>query len=818
VEETATKPEVGPVTMDTKTPEGGPDFVEELVLSNADPVDVVGILEKMTGRMALIEQKLPKTKIFIDIPYKITRSEAISAVESVLSLNGIAVVDMGEKFMKIVTSKSAITQSPGIIEESLLQYEPSQRVVSKFFKLQYLDAGEFQKSIKSILTPSTSNTILFAASNSLFITDTMANLQNVENLIQRTDTPIKMIEEINFIPLNHVKASAIAKKFEQLKRGTLKKYLAATTIDSDDSSNQLIVITPKENFSVIDDIVKHLDNKCETLLKHEVIRIKHADAVKIAKVVSEIVKEQRRRIEKENKMAFERQQAQLTAQGNIAKSLGKAASGSRSNQQISNSFSDYISTQQIPGELGDEQTTQFSANLALTSEPRSNSIIIYGTASDVSQVKSLIANLDVLLDQVRIEVIIAEVTLTKGQQSGMDAFGLDYNQKDNGNAFAGTARAHDIGGTIGFAGSSFTGTLRNFAFSSVLKQAKTDSNVKILSTPTLVTTHNRKAQFKMGEERPFMDSSTKSDDANAKERINIIYKHVGLDLAITPLIGSNGIVQMDIQQHIKKANAPVKIAGTEVNLVDDKEINSFVSVADGDVIVLAGFKEKTTTEGGGKMFLLGDIPVLGDLFFSQKKRDDIVRELIVFIRPTIILHPQDEAAYLDKKLEVTNFKKDIEHYRATGDFPEGEPFPEDTLFGLNRQELMKKHQKEKQRKLLQEEERKLLLEERKTSSLEGERHPIAEQTTDKTSAPTTDNEAGIVKQKKKKRAKKSKKERRKVAKETLPEQEEPSSADAFQENIWERTDGQGITHDTSDGIEEATESSRRPRKRFWYHR
>ncbi|MDR2812627.1 MAG: hypothetical protein LBB05_02460 [Puniceicoccales bacterium] len=691
--------------------------VEQLVLKSADPREVIGILEQLTGRTALMEQKLPTTKLSIEVQEPISRQEAIAAIESVLSLNGIAIVDMGEKFMKAVTSKSAITQSPDILEESLLAYAPNQKIFSKFFKLNYLDVTEFQKLIKPLLTPGSSNSILFASSNSIFITDTMANLQSIENLIRRTDTPIKMVESINFFPLNNVKASAVAKKFEQLKRGALKKYLINTTVDFDDSSNQLIVITPQENFSTIADIAKQLDNRCELLLRSEVIRIKHGDAKKITDIVSGIIKEQRSRIEKENKMAFERQQAQMTAQGSLANALAQAASGSRSNQQISNSYSDFIASQQLPGggELGEEQAAQFSANLTLSSDERSNSIIIYGTASDLAQVRNLIANLDVLLDQVRIEVIVAQITLSEGQQSGMESLGLGYNQAEHYNPYTGTketvlagagkdgadktlthrygAKPYDVNFRASFGEKSslgsLAGTLKNFALATIFQKAKTDSNIKILSTPTLVTTHNRKANFKIGEERPFVDSTTQSDDKDAKERVALIYKHVGLELTVTPLIGSNGIIQMEIEQKISKYDGDGNAGSIQAPIISDKQINSFISVANGDVIVLAGFKEKEDSKSGGKLFLLGDIPILGDALFTSRKREEKTRELIVFIKPTIILHPQEEAAYLDKRLEVTNFKEDIAHYKATGDFPKGEPFPKDTIFGLNAQEMDK---------------------------------------------------------------------------------------------------------------------------------
>jgi hypothetical protein len=96
---------------------------------------------------------------------------------------------------------------------------------------------------------------------------------------------------------------------------------------------------------------------------------------------------------------------------------------------------------------------------------------------------------------------------------------------------------------------------------------------------------------------------------------------------------------------------------------------------------------------GEKMFLLGDLPIIGDLLFSSKDRKEETTELIIFITPTIILHPQDEAAYLDKRFEITNFKNHIEQYKSAGTFPAAEHFPKDTLFGLNGQETKKSYSK-----------------------------------------------------------------------------------------------------------------------------
>jgi general secretion pathway protein D len=191
--------------------------VEALAIMNSDPGGVIAVLEQLTGRTALVDSKLPKVKISIGICEPISVPEAIVAIESVLNLNGIATVDMGDKFIKVVPAKSAITQAPAILNESLRSYVPNQNVYSQIITFTYLDAAEFQKRVKSLLTPGLSNSVVFPELNAVLFTDVMSNLQTVEELSQRMDKPVTMVEAVNFLPLVNIKASAVSKKLEQLK-------------------------------------------------------------------------------------------------------------------------------------------------------------------------------------------------------------------------------------------------------------------------------------------------------------------------------------------------------------------------------------------------------------------------------------------------------------------------------------------------------------------------------------------------------------------------------------------------------------------------
>jgi Flp pilus assembly secretin CpaC len=217
-----------------------------------------------------------------------------------------------------------------------------------------------------------------------------------------------------------------------------------------------------------------------------------------------------------------------------------------------------------------------------------------------------------------------------------------------------------------------------------------------MSAPTIVTTHNKPAEISVGESRPFIESMVSDSNSGGGTKNNVNYKDVGLTLKVKPLIGNNGIIQMEIEQTVDKNIEVVNVGGMEQPVISKKHATSFVSVADMDVVVLAGLQEKNYDNSGGKIWLLGDLPLVGDLLFTSRTREEITTELIIFIKPTIILQPQDEAGYLEKRLEAANMKPDLEYYNNKGKFMDGEPFPNDTLFGLQLAE-MKKRELEQER-------------------------------------------------------------------------------------------------------------------------
>jgi hypothetical protein len=205
--------------------------------------------------------------------------------------------------------------------------------------------------------------------------------------------------------------------------------------------------------------------------------------------------------------------------------------------------------------------------------------------------------------------------------------------------------------------------------------------VKILSAPTIVTTHNRQALVKIVDSHPVVKSDISDSIGAATTAIKstIEYKDIGIELQVKPLIGINGIIQLEISQKIEDKKEDIKINGNNMPSMSKSEAVSFVSVYDGDTVILAGLQQKKNTKNSGKLWLLGDIPVIGNWLFAPKGVEEETTELIIFIKPTIISNPANEEAFAKRMLDGSELQPEIEHYDRTGKFLPGMQFPKGTL-------------------------------------------------------------------------------------------------------------------------------------------
>jgi general secretion pathway protein D len=605
-------------------PAAQPDeLVGPIKLPDADIDTVLGLLEIYTGRAILRPQQLPTATYRLVIDKKIPKSEAVLALETVLALNQIGVAPLGDKFLKVVALSQVKTEAPEMITGSTLDLPPSGRIATKVFQLRFLRVNEFVPQIQPLMTPGVANGIVpLDKANAAMITDTVSNLQRVEQLLQQIDQPTMAGLTPKFYTLqNGAKASDVVAKLRAMFQGPLQNQLGSSlSYSADDRTNQIILLADERQVPLFDELVAKLDVKAEPNTRNEVIYLKHASAKDVAPLLSNLVTGQTKAATAGGSTRPLTPQ-QPTPQPPQTPDASAAAAGVLS-----------------------EGTNEFSSLITIIADERSNSVVVSGTVDDIRLVRGLVDKIDILLAQVRIEVVIAEVTLSDTDSSGIGALKLNVGTDTpaTGDGHRGTHITQIP--SAGFAGWNVTNAIINpLSFQAELASLGQRSNVKVLNANTIVTTHNKEAEFVVSQQLPIITNRTQAPtgttvttDVNPfATTSSVTYKDVGIDVKVTPLIGDDGSIQLKIDQKVDDVVRTVIIDQVEQPIIGHRQATSFINVSDGQMVVLGGLQTTKNTRSRNKLGFLFEIPVLSHLLGGRNNSQERT-ELLLFVRPHVI--------------------------------------------------------------------------------------------------------------------------------------------------------------------------------------
>lgn len=262
-------------------------------------------------------------------------------------------------------------------------------------------------------------------------------------------------------------------------------------------------------------------------------------------------------------------------------------------------------------------------------DPNTNSLIVVTMPSNMKMIRGIVDKIDKIADQVMIEVVIVEANLDKTTKLGIE---WNFQQRQILNS-AGTSGA----GSQDFGLQSSTTPLQGFKYTlggalynAFLNTLETDTRFKVLSTPRIFTSNNVKAEINVSQQVPYI----KNQEANAVGNLisNYDFLDVGVVLDVTPRITSSGEVAMDVNQ---TANDLQSFTSYGAPIVNKRVATTTVSVQDGSTVILGGIIRTTYTNTENKVPLLGDIPLIGNLFKSSSKSTGKT-ELMVLLTPHIV--------------------------------------------------------------------------------------------------------------------------------------------------------------------------------------
>ncbi len=300
------------------------------------------------------------------------------------------------------------------------------------------------------------------------------------------------------------------------------------------------------------------------------------------------------------------------------------------------------------GGMGGQQASVFQGGVRMSADPATNALIIDASPQDFETLKDVIEKLDVRRRQVYVEAIIAEVSLDKTRQMGIELQGATG--LNNGVGFGRTNLSGDINsllnptnlqGIILAAASNQTVTVNGVtvpAQQALLRALEQDTDANILSAPTVLTTDNQEAEIVAGKNVPFITSIATSDINLANTFAGIDRRDVGITLRISPQISEGGAVRLDIFEEVSD------IIGLDPRLGPTTTIRSATTTVvtkDGQTAVIGGLISDNQNKSQTKVPWIGDIPVIGH-FFRYYNYNNTKTNLLIFLTPHIIRNDRDQ--------------------------------------------------------------------------------------------------------------------------------------------------------------------------------
>ena len=318
------------------------------------------------------------------------------------------------------------------------------------------------------------------------------------------------------------------------------------------------------------------------------------------------------------------------------------------------------------GSLG--SGAMFSAETKVFADETTNSLVILATNDDYPFIEETIKKLDTAPRQVMIEVLIAEVTLTKDFQ-----FGLEW-VISNHMSLQPFSKTINLNGPIGMnsnllpSAASLASGLPGFSYAAtdmagnvkaLLNTLASDNKVTVLASPHILAADNLEAKIQIGNEVPIATSqmtNVASSTTTGSILSTIQYKDVGTILKVKPQINESGVVSMEVSQEVSDYS-PSSVLGTTQYIFSKREATTNVVAQNGQTIVIGGLIQDNRTKSLSGVPFLSSIPVLGHLFSST---DDSTTktEIIVLLTPHVIKNQEEAGNVTSEYLNRLKTTKD----------------------------------------------------------------------------------------------------------------------------------------------------------------
>jgi general secretion pathway protein D len=584
-----------------------------LNLKDADIRAFVTQVADITGYSFVVDPRV-KGKVTVLSSAPMNKDEIYDLFLAVLQVHGFTAIP-GEEVIKVVQQVDAKQSA-----ESLERFTevPSEQLITRVIQIDNANALELVPILRPLVAKY-GHLAGVAAANALIVSDHSSNIQRIEQIVRELDSPSKY--EVEVIQLEEAWVGDMVELLQELAPAELgqgggdnaaRKY----SVTADERSNRLILRGDETFRDKMRELIRKLDQPSATGGTTKVIRLSHADAENLTEILKGVM-------------------------GEVAKESSGGAGGAG-------------------GSAGSGRNTNFS----VFADEGLNALVVRGEPSMMQEAEMIVKALDVRRAQVMIEAAIVEISDELGQDLGVQlalgdesgestpVAGTNFNNVGRslgdvlGAILSDSVIAPATGGiTIGAGQRNENGV----SWGVLLQALSTSAAANLLSTPSIITLDNQESEIIVGQNVPFRTGqSTVTGDGTTNPFTTIERRDIGLTLKVTPTISADGLVRLVVEQTTENIGDSVESASDIIT--NKREIKTTVLADDGETIVLGGLTTDDLQVNKSKVPLLGDIPVLGRLFSSESERR-VKRNLLVFLRPTIMLGKADAVAATDEKFQ-----------------------------------------------------------------------------------------------------------------------------------------------------------------------
>lgn len=571
--------------------------------------DFVQMISKITKKNILIDTDISGKVNFVSSK-PVKKSDLIPLANSILLNKGLTLIDQGN-YLKVVKISQAAGE--GVAVGSSKNSNGMMKTV--VFRLKNSNAEDVSSKIKPLLHQD-AQVIAFKDNNVLSVTALPQSLKSVQKYINALE--VTTVKKPTFVKLKNTRVRDVFDNIVQISKDMFPENIPSQTVEvlKDENENRLILIGNNANKNALIPYIKQFDIRSESSSKQMyVIPLENSDVLEMEKILNPLL-------------------SQMNATDNIPVSS-----------------------------TGATVTTSDTKKTMVVSDIERNSLIVLATPEQISNIRATIYAIDRPRVQVYVKARIVEINNNVAKQLGL-RYGFEGGKITSNALFSaasnmGASSLMVSNNLLSFLnsdttaydanGNAITTTSKPFSFNSDISEifsvgAKIDllqenGAAHILSEPSVLCMNNKEASIYVGQTQSILTQAQQSTTGQANIINNYSREDIGITLKIKPRLSNQNKVALDVETQIEDI-LPGSGSSADRPTTTKRKIVTTAVVNNGETIVLGGLIKNSGGKSITKVPILGDIPILGELFKSRGTADSNVN-VIVYLTPYVVKNNND---------------------------------------------------------------------------------------------------------------------------------------------------------------------------------